>query len=200
MFNPEVLESEYNKMKMYKSRFHILKKDKWRFYKSHKKEIDMLNEIYESFETEEESDNFQKKHQVLRTYLLLSFLVRNYKQEYRKLLTSTKPFDKDRYVIGLMHDDNVGFDLYDLVSKELVSMDKYDDDQKKYIIEGLRKSNSFICYATVRELPLFETIVNDIKYVISRCMICAQKNNSYYKREHSKVIIFDKPKDIMFWI
>ena len=95
-----------------------------------------------------------------------------------------------------MHDDNVGFDLYDLVSKELVSMDKYDDDQKKYIIEGLRKSNSFICYATARELPLFETIVNDIKYKYKnidkdKVPTCNDINIDYLK-----ACVFDNPKQL----
>lgn len=35
----------------------------------------------------------------------------------------------------------------------------------------------------------------DIKYVISKCSICLQKNSNYYKRPPSKSIIFDAPKD-----
>ena len=37
--------------------------------------------------------------------------------------------------------------------------------------------------------------INDIKYIISKCPVCYQKNANFYKREKSKIIIFDNPKD-----
>ena len=37
--------------------------------------------------------------------------------------------------------------------------------------------------------------VNDIKYIISKCSICLQKNRKFYKREPSKIILFERPKD-----
>ena len=35
----------------------------------------------------------------------------------------------------------------------------------------------------------------DIKYVCTRCPQCAQKNRNFFKREPSKYILFNKPRD-----
>ena len=37
--------------------------------------------------------------------------------------------------------------------------------------------------------------INDIKYIISNSPTCYQKNANFYKRESSKTIIFDYPRD-----
>ena len=37
--------------------------------------------------------------------------------------------------------------------------------------------------------------INDIKYIVSNCETCNQKNFKFYKREKCKTIIFDDPKD-----
>lgn len=37
--------------------------------------------------------------------------------------------------------------------------------------------------------------INDIKYILSNCPVCAQINIKFYKRESCKTIIFDNPKD-----
>ena len=37
--------------------------------------------------------------------------------------------------------------------------------------------------------------INDIKYIVSNCEKCNQKNFKFYKREKCKTIIFDDPKD-----
>ena len=37
--------------------------------------------------------------------------------------------------------------------------------------------------------------INDIKYIISKCSACYQKNSKFFKREKCKTIIFDNPKD-----
>ena len=37
--------------------------------------------------------------------------------------------------------------------------------------------------------------INDIKYIVSNCTQCNQKNFKFYKKEKCKTIIFDEPKD-----
>ena len=41
----------------------------------------------------------------------------------------------------------------------------------------------------------YKGYVNDIKYIISNCPVCCEKNINFYKRESCKTIIFDYPKD-----
>ena len=194
MFNPYVLESEFKKCELYKKRFKFLKKEKWAFFQRHKNEIIELNEIYDSFDNPEEADKFQSEHQVLRSFLLLDFLARQYKDEYRKALTSTKPFEKDRFIVGLLRKDEDDFDLYDIVTKEFVDLSIYDKVRKNYIVEGLKRSNSFICIIKEEQIPLLEVIVNDIKYKYTRISpekvpTCADINIDFII-----ALLFDNPK------
>ena len=193
--NEYALMSEFKQYKLCRDRYRFLKKVKWDIYKKNRDEINELNEIYLSIEDEDEAKEFQYKHEKLRLFLIYEFLTAKYKSECKKYKISTRPFDEDRLVIGLLNDENICYELYDIETKETLSLIKYDDEMVNYIIEGLKRVNSFICFTDKSKLPLLEVILADIKN--------KYKNDGTSKPscfeinlDYAKASLFDHPKQL----
>ena len=164
MLDINVLNSEYKKYNLYKTRFHMLKKEKWNFYKENQKEIDKLYREYQDISDQQESRDFQFKHKVLRTHLILEYLVQRYKFAYREVMNLGNAFPKNECILAVKDDQTSEFYLLDLNTGEKLDLLGFDKDKVYFIIEGLTRVKSFIGYANNGQLPLVEVIKQDIGY------------------------------------
>ena len=90
--------------------------------------------------------------------------------------------------------------------KELIKLGKYSlykipFQQNEYdLIKKIHEENNHRNWEDTRKefkklRYYYRGYINDIKYVISKCPSCYQKNANFYKRESCKTIVFDYPRD-----
>ena len=90
--------------------------------------------------------------------------------------------------------------------KELIKLGKYSLYKIPFqineydLIKKLHEENNHCNWEDTRKEfkkqgYYYRGYINDIKYIITKCPTCYQKNANFYTREPSKTIVFDYPRD-----
>jgi len=168
MINTQLLDKEYDKYKLLKDKYNSYKEelekikitdyegleDVLRIYRDAKKEKKNISEEVLSI--------FLEKYPIIARIDSLENLIITCKSNLDEHFLFTKTFDDFGRFIALKHINDNEFDLINLNTQETLDLSQYDQDKQNYILEDLKKKNSFIGSITRDELPLLMNILEDM--------------------------------------
>ena len=106
-----------------------------------------------------------------------------------------------KYDINLKKEKSTKFSKKELIKRGKYSLYKIPFQQNEYdLIKKIHEENNHRNWEDTRkefkkQRYYYRGYINGIKYIISKCPTCYQKNSNFYKREPSKTIVFDYPRD-----
>ncbi|MBE6161396.1 MAG: hypothetical protein E7158_04175 [Firmicutes bacterium] len=183
------IEENFKKYSIIKNKIDALEKEKIIF------EIANINELYYLYKVYnlilkyeyELKDEFIRKNPLLGIYFYFKKLIDEEEIKMNKILLDKSPYGRKKHsFIALDIDD--GYEIIDLRTQEKIELSDFSSLKKSFVVDNLKATNQFVCFAKRRDLPLLMTLLNE-NLSNYNMFVEFEKSKMFDDRIEEKVII-----------